>query len=191
MPSFVESATLRLVDSSSPQIDKITAALQRLEATAKRINGLRLGGASSSFGQPNIAGLNGAVNAVQRLQQTLSQPLRTGSLTRALNRISNIDTSKLNNAAGQINQLATAVRNLASAQNAAGRAPAIGSARQLQALAGSRGDGHGGGSAWYNRPYSPGMLGTAERFATWGGLAAGDVCRADVLEPGRPGPDRA
>ncbi|MBS0244842.1 MAG: hypothetical protein JSS20_21945, partial [Proteobacteria bacterium] len=132
-------------------INKITASLTKLEAAAKRINGLKIGGNAAelssnlmtvsrlamaydrlnkaasgrgiqqlgNIGSGNVSGLAGVANAVSRLQAALSQPIRTAGLTAAINRISALNTSGLGAKAGQINQLAAALRNYASASSAA------------------------------------------------------------------------
>ena len=47
MASFVEQATLKVVDQSSGVLDKITGSIQRMESAAKRVANLKIGNIGS------------------------------------------------------------------------------------------------------------------------------------------------
>jgi hypothetical protein len=89
MASFVEQATLRVVDQSSGQINKINAALKRLQATA---NSLR---SRSIDIRVNARGLQQALTGVQRLTaamrqlQGASRSINIGANANALNQAAN------------------------------------------------------------------------------------------------------
>lgn len=67
MASFVEQATLRVVDQSSSMLDRITAALGRLEAAAKRVGSLPLGNIGALGAAAGIGGNPATTSAARRV----------------------------------------------------------------------------------------------------------------------------
>ena len=76
MTSFVESATLRVIDRSTAPINKINAALRRLQATAKSMKSVNIAGG-------NTAGLRSMSAAIRRVTSDMT---RMNSALRSMGR---------------------------------------------------------------------------------------------------------
>lgn len=126
--NFVESATLRVIDRSTAPINKINAALRRLQQTAKAMKSINIAGG-------NTSGLRSMSAAIRRVNQDME---RMRASMRSMGRAggSPFSASGINQATAAVNRL-TAAYNRAAAASARIRPPPAG---------GGFGGGRGGGT---------------------------------------------
>lgn len=124
MASFVESATLVVKDSSTAPINKINAALKKLQATAKSLKSIKIDI------KVNDAGIKKATASLRQFQQQLKLSKSAGSALRM-----NVNTGSLKSATSAVRGMTSAMKTLNTAARIRVNTGGIAQARnQLNAL---------------------------------------------------------
>lgn len=154
MSSFVETATLRVVDQSSAPLNKIAAAVHRVEAATRKLAGLNTGKGASGLGR-YAAQAGRATSQVNRLAASMAKLNKPARVTVSVN--AGAAHNSLNSLQAKIRKLAQPVRVPVTTTGGLGKFAGGGRAGPglvpSAALAGSRRGGGGGFGGFGGRDY--------------------------------------